>query len=74
MTKLIDEKIKKIEGEFNVLEEQRKKLSEQGSDLQRQLNLIIQEQVRLQGAARTLNELKEEEEKPKVTPKIPKGN
>lgn len=70
MTK-IDEKLKKTQEAFDVLEERRKTLSEQGADLQRELNRVIEEQVRLQGAARTLNEMKEEESK--VAPKIPKG-
>ena len=72
MTKLVDEKLKKIEGEFETLEEKRKQLTDQGADLQRELQLVIQEQVRLQGAARTLNEMKAEEST--VKPKIPKGN
>lgn len=66
-------KRKEIEAKFDNLDDQRKKLVDQRSELDRQIAAIAQEQVRLQGEFRAIEDLsneKEDKSEPKLT--IPK--
>ena len=63
-------KRKELEFKFSQLDEQRKKLVEQGATLNRQVAVIAEEQVRLQGEFRAVEELSNEKDEPEL--KIPK--
>lgn len=67
---VIDNKLKDIEKRFNELEEMKKKLQEQGAELNRRLSQVVEEQVMLRGANRELTALKDDKSEPK--PEIPK--
>lgn len=53
----LKERKQEVERKFNLLKSQRAKLTEQRSELDRQLAAIAQEQVRLQGEFRALESL-----------------
>jgi len=63
-------KQKKLESKFNQLEEQRDKLVKQRSNIDRQIAVVAEEQVRLQGEFRAVEELLNEKDEPEL--KIPK--
>jgi len=59
-------KRKELESKFNQLEEQRDKLGKQRGNLDRQIAVVAEEQVRLQGEFRAVEELLNEKEEPKM--------
>ena len=63
-------KRKELESKFNKLDEQRDKLVKQRSSLDRQIAVIAEEQVRLQGEFRAVEELSNEKDEPRL--EIPK--
>lgn len=63
-------KRKELESKFNRLEGQRDKLVKQRSSLDRQIAAVAEEQVRLQGEFRAVEELLNEKKEPKLD--IPK--
>ena len=70
---VIDDKLKDIEKKFNELEEMKKKLQEQGADLNRKISAVVEEQVMLRGANRELTALKDEKPEPKSETAKPKN-
>jgi len=63
-------KRKELESKFGQLDEQRERLVKQRSNLDRQIAVIAEEQVRLQGEFRVIEELSKEKDEPEL--KIPK--
>ena len=63
--KLLDEKLETVKAKNDELNEKAKVLQEQIAEGQKQLQVIREEHVRLQGEYRALESLKKPEEKPK---------
>ena len=63
-------KRKELESKFNQMNEQRERLVKQRSGLDRQIAAVAEEQVRLQGEFRAVEELFNEKDEPKL--EIPK--
>ena len=63
-------KRKDVEAKFTQLDGQREKLVKQRAGLDRQIAVIAEEQVKLQGEFRLINDLSNEKDKPKL--EIPK--
>ena len=66
----LSKKRAEVQAKFDELEGKRKQLASQRADLDRAIATIMEEQVRLQGDFRTLEDLSNDKDKPKL--EIPK--
>ena len=56
----MDKKIEELKKRFEALEKERQTLLEQRNNLDKRINDIVVEQIRIDGGLRTLNDLKKE--------------